>query len=363
MLGTMVVLADGGIASGVMSEGGKIWQDRGQLGAVIKTGIYLRKRFAVGSLIIATPILFYLLYHHGASWLTSTLIALSLIPAFFSALSGRILEIVPKLHQDIAGLQKIQMTSNIGRLGLLGLTLFVFPWAYIAILASGLPQIWANIQMRKRAKMFSDSVSEINQEVQRNILKIVRRILPGAIYYAFSGQLTVWLISFTGNTNDIASIGALGKLAVVFSLIDYLFVNLIIPRFSRLPDERTLLRKKLIQLTIGIVLLCISIIAVTYIFSNQLLWILGSAYRNLNYELLLIIISSCLGIITGFSFSLASSRGWVLQPLLNIGVSVLATLMSIFLLDISTIAGVIIANILVRASQAVMYTVYLFKKV
>src|SRR5690606_2402187 len=88
MLGTLTILADGGISTGTMALGGKVWRDRDELGKVVATGLDLRKKFAVGSLLVSVPILIYLLRHHEASWLMTVLIVLSLIPAFFSALSG-----------------------------------------------------------------------------------------------------------------------------------------------------------------------------------------------------------------------------------------------------------------------------------
>jgi O-antigen/teichoic acid export membrane protein len=59
MLGTMTVLADGGIASGVMSQGGQAWKDQTKLGTVIVTGMHLRRKFAIGSLLFAIPALFF----------------------------------------------------------------------------------------------------------------------------------------------------------------------------------------------------------------------------------------------------------------------------------------------------------------
>src|SRR5690349_4585514 len=35
MLGTMTVLADGGISTGVMAQGGKVWQSKAELGTVL----------------------------------------------------------------------------------------------------------------------------------------------------------------------------------------------------------------------------------------------------------------------------------------------------------------------------------------
>ena len=61
MLGTMVVLADSGIGSGVMAESGKVWKDKEKLGVALVTGLDLRRKFAAGSLLVAAPILIYLL--------------------------------------------------------------------------------------------------------------------------------------------------------------------------------------------------------------------------------------------------------------------------------------------------------------
>src|SRR5260221_2165220 len=100
MLGTMTVLADGGISSGVMASGAKVWQDQKKLGTVISTGLMLRKKFAIYSLTISLPVLFYLLHRNNAGLISSLLIILSIIPAFYAALSDNLLEIASKLHQD-----------------------------------------------------------------------------------------------------------------------------------------------------------------------------------------------------------------------------------------------------------------------
>src|SRR6478735_10487527 len=142
MLGVMTVLADGGITNGVLAQGGKVWLDRPKLGLVLSTGFDLRKKFSLISCFIGLPILFYLLHHHGAPWQMSILIILSIIPSFYTILIGNLLEVILKLRQDVVSLQKIQIGTTIGRLFLLSVTLFALPWAIVAVLAAGLPQIW-----------------------------------------------------------------------------------------------------------------------------------------------------------------------------------------------------------------------------
>jgi len=345
MLGTMTVLADGGISSGVMAEGGKVWKDKSKLGSVIATGIHLRKKFAVWSLIIATPILLYLLKHNGASWLTSLLLILSLIPAFFSALSGKILEITPKLHQDIANLQKIQIFNNLGRLGLLVLTIFVFPWAYIAILAAGLPQIWANLQLKKRASIYRESSASVTPKVKKNILKLVKRVLPGAIYYAFSGQIIVWLVSIFGNSQYIAQVGAIGRLMALLTIIKAIFDFLLVPRFAKIENTKSSLSKNFFSSISIIVLIGMSIVSMVYFFPRPILLVLGEKYMNLETEVFLMATASCIALLSTCINSLVLAKGIIPNPVYFTPTIIVGQALILLSLDYSSLAGILYFSI------------------
>lgn len=358
MLGTMILLADGGISTGVMSQGGKVWQNRQKLGLVIATGLDLRRKFAVGSLLVAVPVLLYLLVHHGASWLMASLLTLALIPAFFSSLSSTLLEVAPKLTQDIAPLQKIQIHTNILRLILTSLTIFTFPWAYIAIFASGLPPVWANWQLRKKSATYADTKQSPDPIIRKDILTFVKRILPGAIYYCASGQITIWLISVFGSTTAVAQVGALGRLVMVLSVFNVLFSTLIAPRFARLPDSRYLLMGTYLKITSALILALATLLLFVWLFPAQILWALGPAYANLHTELFLNIAGSCLGLLAGSSFSLYTHRGWAIKPVILIPLSIAAIAVSAYFLDISTLQGILLLNICVAGFEAVMHMLF-----
>jgi O-antigen/teichoic acid export membrane protein len=363
MLGTMTILADGGIASGVMSQGGKVWQNSEKLGIVLATGLDLRRKFAIGSLVIASPVLFLLLRHHGASWLMASIILLSLIPAFLMALSGTLLEIVPKLHQDIVPLQKIQITANMGRLALSLVFIFLFPLAYVAILAAGLSQVWANFRLRKISHKYADAHHKPDPEISQKILAFVKRILPGSVYYCISGQITVWLISILGTTKSVAQIGALGRLAMLLGLVSALLNTLIIPRYSRLPHNKPLLLKRYMQIQALLVGISLCIMGLVYLFPEQILWLLGKGYANLKTELLLNIAGSCLGLMVGTSFGLCTSRGWAMNPLLPIMTSLLAITCGVLWIDISTLKGILLLNIGIAFAELTLYILYNLRQI
>ena len=363
MLGTMTVLSDGGIYSGVMSQGGKVWQDKEKLGTVIVTGLDLRKKFAIASLMVSIPILFYILMHNGASLLTSLLIALALIPAFFATLSENLLEIAPKLHQNILPIQKNQVAVGIGRLLLTASTIFIFPWAFIAIVAAGIPRIWGNLQLRKIGSVLADKNQKPDSVVQTEVLSIVKRQMPESIYYCLSGQINIWLISIFGTTAALASLGALGRFNMIINLFLVVFSTLIIPRFARLSNDKRNLRNKALYIILGLVVLCFCIISIVFVFSNQFLWILGKGYFGLNKEFILIIISGCILMFHSVFFSINSAKGWIISPILYISISVCTTLLALFLVDVTTLRGVIYFNIIISMIQALILTSYCFYKI
>jgi hypothetical protein len=363
MLGTMTILADSGIGTGVMAQGGKIWQDKEKLGVVLATGLNLRKKFAIGSLIISVPILMILLHKHHASLLMSFFLVVAIIPAFFTTLSHTILEIAPKLRQDITPLQKNLIGVSIGRLLMLVSTLFIFPWAAVAIIGSGVPMIWANIKLRKISSGYADYHQKPDPEVSANIIKIVKRLSPTAIYYCASSQIGLWLISFFGSTAAVAQIGALGRLSIILTLFSVLYNTIVAPRFARLPDKRAILFARYMQTQISLLLLSGSVIFLVWAFPSQILWILGSKYSNLQTALLLNIVGSCLGLITGISFTLYTSRGWAINPLISIPINIVAIIVGALLFHVSTITGVLLLNIWTSVVQVIMNTIYSFYKI
>jgi len=361
-LGTMTVLADGGVATGVMSQGGKVWRDREKLGSIIKTGMNLRQKFAIVSLLIAVPLLVFLLKHHNASWLMAVLITLSLIPVFITSLSGTLLEIAPKLHQDVGELQKNQILSNIARLGILSSTIFIFPWAFLAILASSFPQIWINIRLRKLSSKYCDLNQKRDLTVQREVLTIVKRVLPGAIYYCLYGQITVFIISIFGTTTAVAQLGALGRITMALSVISTMFNVLVVPRIARLEGNSKKLLTTFYKVQIGIALVAAFVILSVYVCSDWVLYVLGEKYAGLNFELFLMTLAGCVSMMVALTHSMSNSRGWVLPPSVNISISILLQIILLFVLNLSNLVEVLcfsIANHIV--AYILIYSYFIFK--
>ena len=363
MLGTISILADGGISNSVLAQGGKVWQDKKALGTVLVTGIDLRRKFALVSLSISLPILIYLLLKHGASVVTACLIAASLVPAFYAALTDALYEVPVKLNQDIKSLQKNQVLANCGRFLMLAVSLFFLPFTFMAMLANGIPRIWANYKLRKITTKFADLSQSVDTEVRGNIVSMVKRTLPGSIYYCISGQISIWIISFYGNTSGIAEVGALGRLTAGLALITTVVTTVVVPRFARLKASSNILLARYIQIMLLLIFLSVAVCGIVYLFPTQVLSILGKEYLNLEVEVLLMSIIGCLYMIYGVSLNLSVARGWVLPPVLYILADISLQLALIYFLDLSTTKMVLVSALILITMNVLMSAGYFCYKI
>jgi len=360
MLGTMKVLADSGISSGMLSEGGKVWQNRRDLGAVIVTGMAMRRRFAIWSMVVSVPVLLYLLRSHGDSWI-GALVMLGAVAAYFWALlDWDIFGIAPSLHQRVAAMQRIGVVQSLGRLLGLVAMLAAVPWAVVAIAVAALPQFWAS----KRLQVMSFEVADLRQVenagVRIGVTRVVRRVLPAAIYFCLSSQITIWLVSVLGSTLALAKLGALSRLGQIFTVFSAIAAAVIVPRFARLRSDRGLVLRRYFQV---LALLAISGAAITAVFAarpREILWLLGPEYADLVHEVVLLVIGSAMNLLAGTAYLLGNARGHVTQPVISISLQVLCQIWLISRLDVSTLDGVLWFGIWMPAFQLLVYSVSLF---
>jgi hypothetical protein len=356
VLSTMSVLSDSGIADGLIAQGGRVWSDRSALGGLIAAGLALRRRFALFAATISLPILFVLLRRQGATAPAAVLVAAAVIPLYASTLTGQLLQIVPRLHRQSARLQRIQVSAAVLRFALVTGVAKLLPLAWIATACAGAAQAWSNWRLRRLAAELVDLNASPAAESWENCMRQVRRSAPSAVYYAFEGQIAILLVSIFGMTSGVASVGALTRLAVIFTVIGSVFALLWVPRFARLSYERPVLKAFWgAQLALAgvsaVLVLCV------VLFPHAVLWVLGPAYGSLEHEALIAALSGSFGLLGGCSYWMSAARGVVIAPWAMIPLALCVQILLISMLPISTVGGVLWLGALTNLAYWLMHTV------
>lgn len=360
MQATMSILADSGIGIGLSSIGGKVWQDRQRFGELIHTALYLRRYLAAIAVTIVAPLLMWLLISNGASKSYATIITLAVLLALNYQLLVGVLDVVPRLHSQIDRLQKLDLMLAASRLVLLASAYLVFLNAAVAIFVSIFGFVAQYMLLKRWAADNIVPQAPINTEDKTTILSIVKHQAPNGVFYCLQGQLTVWLISMFGNTQNIAEVGALGRLGMVFAVISAVMSGIVLPGFARLHSP-FLLRRRYFQIVGGFLLLGGGLIAFAAMFPDLLLWTLGSKYAHLRNELLLMMTLSAVNALLAAMWSLNATKAWIQYSWLNIPGVIVTQILLLVLVDISTVQGVLVFGILSLIPTLVLNSILTFR--
>jgi len=346
MQGTINLLADVGISVGLVSIGGRVWQDRHRFGELINTALSLRKKLGALVVVAVTPVMYFMLVKNGASIsYTALLIVVVLIGLGFQ-LSIGVLGVVPRLRADIGRIQMIDITAAVARLLALAGLLFVFLNAGIAVAVASAVSFLQYAMLRNYAAGVIDLDAPENAEDRHSIVRLIKHLAANSVFYCFQGQITIFLISFFARrATSVAEVGALGRLAMIFSVLTNLLANVFVPAFARCQNKGKM-RWLYGAIIGGVVAFSLSIISGAWIFPDEFLFVLGSKYAHLHRELLLMVAGAVLSALTGTFWALNASKAWVSGAWLYIPLTLVTQIVLIPYTDFSSVAGVLVFNLL-----------------
>jgi len=359
-LGTLTVLTDCGVTQAVLALGGKVWQSPQALGAVVAGGMRLRHRFAVLAVVIAMPVIFVQLREQGADLSGALLVTASILPLLLSSITSHLLEVVPRLHQRLGQLQRIQLWGAALRFTSAVVLVPLFPFAWLASLGTGLAQTWATWRTRRLAGSLAELDAAPDPGASREMVRLVARAAPGAIYYALAGQITVWLIALFGTTRAVAQVGALGRLAMLYNIVTAAFTVMVVPRFARAQfghGSRASALAVYWRAQLALLALLGMITVLVAVYPGAVLMILGREYLGLTREVVLSAAGGALGTLSGSAYALAAARGVITSPWLAVPLALLVQIGLIMALPVSTVMGVLWLGVLSNVAFWLTYSV------
>ncbi|MFM6081251.1 MAG: polysaccharide biosynthesis protein, partial [Dolichospermum sp.] len=337
-------LADSGVSIGISEIAGKVWSDKYRFSQLIVSALELRKWLALISTACITPIMIWFLFRNNISTTSATLITIAILIELYFYLESSVLETVPRFYSKIKAIQNLDIIFAVTRLLLLAVSYVVFLNSVVAAFLSTIASACRTFLLRKVANQEIDVKSGKNIDDQKHIVTIVKKFIPNSIFYTFQGQISIILISFFGNSQNIADIGALSRFSMIFALITPVMSSIVFPAFSRC-QEKSLLKVRYGQIVIANILFGILLTGLSYLFSNQILWILGSKYYGLGYELVLVIILGSVVHIGGVMWGLCCAKGWIKNMWLEIPIKLSVQIILLLFMNLSNIKGVILFGI------------------
>ncbi|MEO7166279.1 MAG: polysaccharide biosynthesis protein [Spartobacteria bacterium] len=345
MQGTINLLADIGISVGLVSIGGRVWQDRSRFGGLVNAALGVRRRLGTAAVIIVTPIMCSMLIKNGASIpYTLTLTAIVVVGVLIQFSLG-VLGVVPRLRSDITQIQIIDLAGALLRLALIFAFVIVALNAGVAVAVATAAFFLQYILLRRYVAGVVDLGVPENPEDREGIIRLTKQLAANAVFYCFQGQITVFLISFFAHqVSSVAEVGALGRLGMIFAVLTNLLANIFVPAFARCQDPRRL-RWLFAAIIGGVLTFSLAVVAAASVFPDQFLFVLGNKYAHLQRELILMVGASVMAALTGTFWALNASKAWIAGSWLYIPLTIATQLALIPFTDFSSVTGVLTFNL------------------
>ena len=353
MQGTLNTLADIGISVGLVSIGGRVWQDRNRFGQLIKTASNLRRKLGAIAALVITPILFFMLVKNGAP-LPYTFVLIALVLAGLAVqLALGVLGVVPRLRSDIGRIQTIDFVGAAVRLVVLVALMYLFLNSAVAVAVGSATLFVQYWMLRRYAARVIDFDAPENEEDRSAMQRFIRHLAANAVFFCFQGQITIFLLGFFGRVNSIAEVGALGRLGMVFTVLTNLLTNVFGPAFARCQDPKRL-RWQYAAIVGGVTAFSLVLIAAAALFPGAFLFVLGAKYAHLERELVLMVGGAVVGALTGTFWTLNASKAWIAGSWLYIPLTVGTQILLIPITDFSSVRSVLMFNLLSAVPNLVL---------
>lgn len=287
---SMAVLAIGGVASdlgvsqAVITCGAKaVRGGTGGLSSLYAAAQLIRRQLywlALPAMIAVGVIMMF-----GHEWTAEAAFACLVLTVVMNFFQQRVTlgTSVLNIYQDANGRFHTIFWPNGLRL-VLSASLFVWPSALAAVMVNLLALVVQAMIVERRVRARIDPAAAPAADSIAQIRNFFIPLIPGVVYYMLQGQLSVFLLSWSGNTISVAEVGAIGRLSQVLALAGLLNQFFVQPHFAQIDDTGRFARRAL-----ALLLLLFSasalLVASAVLFPRIWLFILGPHYDHLGYVL------------------------------------------------------------------------------
>jgi O-antigen/teichoic acid export membrane protein len=348
---TVGILVDVGFSGSITALVGNRSQDKEIVGKYVKAAQRFRNQLFVVIIPIAGIAFSLIANRQKWSMLEQVVLFGSIVGSlFFQGWIGYYSSSL-LMNRQISEYYKPQIAGSVGRLLL----------SYILHISSAL-SAWANawistvtiaingFSYRHSAAKFLIKPEKNDSQISGEMFRYISPLIPGVVFTAFQGQISLFLITFFGQTKNVAEIAALGRLGQLFVLLGA-FNGIVIEPYIAQVSQKVLLRRYF-QILGGGIFIAAAICTIGFVFPQPLLWLLGSKYQNLEVEVGWVVAGSCISYIGGVIWTMNSARKWIYWwvSFTYIATLLATQLVCLTFIDLSTTMGVIYFSVISAVS-------------
>ena len=339
---TLALLCDLGISTSIVNLVGARGDEPAVIGQYVTAARWLRNRLFITLLPIGAVAFHWFADRHGWSLREQiTLYGLTALSLFLQTTTAWYAAPLI-IHKRLTASYGAGLASAAGRLGATGFLQFAgFLNASGTYLVNTVALMLNAALVRRASRSLLVEETVENPAIRREMITYLVPIIPGMIFFAFQGQLTIFLISIFGTTESVAEVGALGRLAQIFTALTALSGAVICPYFARLPTEKVPRRY---ALTIaGAIAAACALTLFAHAWGDPVQWLLGPRYRDMHSESVGMIAASSISFVAALMHGVALARKWVRWwvSIAGIVVIVCVQVAMMLLLDLSTTSSVV----------------------
>lgn len=352
MVGVGNVLMDLGLGTAVLAIGGGLGGERARVAALWGDALVLQRRLAVWVAVLLVPAFALLFRRQDLAW--QQVAVLSVLATSCIALNARsqVALSIMRLHGNVMLQQGLEIGVNLCKLMLVLVAVVIYVDAKVAVALNLLAGATLLALLLHHLTHQFGAPAASHENVSR-LGEFIRRQAPNSIYYCVSGQISLLLIGLLGSADKVAEAGALGRLALFFTLIGAVCTALVQPYFAR-TSQRRALTTAFVAMNLFFLGLTVTLVGIATLAPGPLLWILGPRYAGLTDELTWMVLAASLAAWSGAAYSVSAARGWVVPSRLVIPMGISTLALCAYLIDMSTVTGAFMMNTAAAAMATVL---------
>lgn len=345
MIGILTDLGFGGAITGLV---GTRYRDKAILGSYIRTASHLRQALLL--IIASAAILLAVIFRnveieaHGRKELLLLVLAVLLTVQFQAWASYY--EIPLLLNGKLVAYYSPQIAAAALRI-VSSVALYYAHWisSTTVILANTLSIVAMGVSYRFLARPWIDVPRRVSKVHGREMVRFLLPLLPGTVYQALQGQISLFLIAVFGHVGQIAEVAAAGRIGQLFLLLNSSNGVLVAPFFAKTP--RALFRRRYGYAMCAVGAVALLVAASAKFCPGAYLLLLGANYSNLTSQIRLVVYASAIGYFAGAMWSVAVARKWIFwwSGSMQMVLLTLIQLVCVMFLPLNSSEGVLKMNI------------------